>query len=31
MDVVTRGDYIPSQSPVRITEVHGNRIVVECV
>ncbi|MEE9369522.1 MAG: NfeD family protein [Pontiella sp.] len=29
IDVVTRGDYIPHQSPVRIMEVHGNRIVVE--
>ena len=29
MDVVTRGDYIPRQTIVRITEVHGNRIVVE--
>ena len=29
MDVVTLGDYIPRQSPVRIAEVHGNRIVVE--
>ncbi len=29
LDVVTYGDYIPNQSPVRITEVHGNRIVVE--
>lgn len=29
LDVVTYGDYIPQQSPVRIVEVHGNRIVVE--
>ncbi|HEY5621836.1 MAG TPA: NfeD family protein [Pontiella sp.] len=29
IDVVTLGDYIPRQTPVRITEVHGNRIVVE--
>ena len=29
LDVVTYGDYIPHQSPVRIVEVHGNRIVVE--
>ncbi|MEN7973180.1 MAG: NfeD family protein [Verrucomicrobiota bacterium] len=29
LDVVTHGDYIASQSPVRIVEVHGNRIVVE--
>jgi membrane-bound serine protease (ClpP class) len=29
IDVVTRGDYIPSQSSIRIAEVHGNRIVVE--
>ncbi len=29
IDVVTLGDYIPSQTPVRIVEVHGNRIVVE--
>ena len=29
IDVVTYGDYIARQSPVRIVEVHGNRIVVE--
>jgi membrane-bound serine protease (ClpP class) len=29
IDVVTFGDYIPRQTPVRIVEVHGNRIVVE--
>ena len=29
MDVVTRGDYIPRGTAVRIAEVHGNRIVVE--
>ena len=29
LDVVTFGDYIQKQSPVRIVEVHGNRIVVE--
>ena len=29
LDVVTYGDYIARQSPVRIVEVHGNRIVVE--
>ena len=29
LDVVTYGDYITRQSPVRIVEVHGNRIVVE--
>jgi membrane-bound serine protease (ClpP class) len=29
VDVVSRGDYIRQQSPVRIVEVHGNRIVVE--
>ena len=29
IDVVTRGDYIPHNTPVRIVEVHGNRIVVE--
>ncbi len=29
LDVVTHGDYISHQSPVRIVEVHGNRIVVE--
>jgi membrane-bound serine protease (ClpP class) len=28
-DVVTRGDYIPGNSAVRIVEVHGNRLVVE--
>lgn len=31
IDVVTYGDYIPRQSPVRIVEVHGNRIVVESI
>jgi len=31
LDVVTYGDYIPQQSPVRIVEVHGNRIVVEAI
>lgn len=29
IDVVTLGDYIIHQTPVRIVEVHGNRIVVE--
>ena len=29
MDVVTHGDYIRSKTPVRIVEVHGNRIIVE--
>jgi membrane-bound serine protease (ClpP class) len=29
IDVVTLGDYIPRQAPIRIVEVHGNRIVVE--
>ncbi len=29
IDVVTYGDYIARQTPVRIVEVHGNRIVVE--
>jgi membrane-bound serine protease (ClpP class) len=29
IDVVTLGDYIRRESPVRIVEVHGNRIVVE--
>lgn len=29
IDVVTHGDYIHRESPVRIVEVHGNRIVVE--
>jgi len=28
-DVVTLGDYIPRETPIRIVEVHGNRIVVE--
>jgi len=28
-DVVTLGDYIPRETPIRIIEVHGNRIVVE--
>jgi membrane-bound serine protease (ClpP class) len=31
IDVVTHGDYIAIQSPVRIVEVHGNRIVVEAI
>lgn len=29
IDVVTRGDFIPSQTEVVVVEVHGNRIVVE--
>jgi len=29
IDVVTYGDYIPRDTPVRIVEVHGNRIVVQ--
>lgn len=29
IDVVTLGDYIRRETPVRIAEVHGNRIVVE--
>jgi membrane-bound serine protease (ClpP class) len=29
MDVVTYGDYIRRDTPVRVVEVHGNRIVVE--
>ena len=29
IDVVTRGDYIPRQTNIRVIEVHGNRIVVE--
>jgi membrane-bound serine protease (ClpP class) len=29
IDVVTHGDYIRRETPVRIVEVHGNRIVVE--
>ena len=29
MDVVTNGEMIDSNSPVRIIEIHGNRIVVE--
>ena len=31
LDVVTYGDYIQGGTPVRIVEVHGNRIVVEGV
>ncbi|MBN2162120.1 MAG: nodulation protein NfeD [Pontiellaceae bacterium] len=31
MDVVSRGDYIPRQTPIRITEIHGNRVIVEQV
>jgi membrane-bound serine protease (ClpP class) len=29
IDVVTYGNYIANQTPVRVVEVHGNRIVVE--
>ncbi|MCF7818847.1 MAG: NfeD family protein, partial [Kiritimatiellales bacterium] len=29
LDVVTHGGYIRRDTPVRIVEVHGNRIVVE--
>jgi membrane-bound serine protease (ClpP class) len=29
IDVVTHGDYIRRETPLRIVEVHGNRIVVE--
>ena len=29
IDVVTYGDYIRREAPLRIVEVHGNRIVVE--
>ncbi len=29
IDVVTFGDYIRRETPIRIVEVHGNRIVVE--
>ncbi len=29
IDVVTLGDYIRRETPVRVVEVHGNRIVVE--
>lgn len=31
LDVVTRGEFIEVQSPVRIVEVHGNRVVVESI
>jgi len=31
IDVVTRGDFIPRDSLVRIVEIHGNRIIVERV
>lgn len=31
LNVVTRGDYIQSQSKICIVEVHGNRIVVETI
>ena len=31
LDVVTHGNYIPRATPIRITEVHGNRIVVDAV
>jgi len=29
LDVVTRGDFLPAGTPVRIVEAHGNRLVVE--
>ncbi len=29
LDVVTRGDFIPSKTEIRIVEIHGNRMVVE--
>ncbi|RKX42791.1 MAG: serine protease [Verrucomicrobia bacterium] len=29
IDVVTYGDYIRRETPIRVVEVHGNRIVVE--
>ena len=29
VDVVTHGDYIRHETPIRIVEVHGHRIVVE--
>ena len=29
IDVVTLGDYIRRETPIRIVEIHGNRIVVE--
>lgn len=31
LDVVTHGDYIARDTPVRIVEVHGSRIVVEAI
>lgn len=29
LDVVTRGEYLPAGTPVRIVETHGARIIVE--
>ena len=31
LDVVTRGDYLASGTPIRVVESHGNRIIVEAV
>jgi membrane-bound serine protease (ClpP class) len=31
LDVVTRGDYLASGTPIRVVEKHGNRIIVEAV
>jgi membrane-bound serine protease (ClpP class) len=31
LDVVTRGDYLASGTPIRVVETHGNRIIVEAV
>jgi membrane-bound serine protease (ClpP class) len=31
LDVITRGDFIEADQPVRIVETHGNRIIVEAI
>ena len=31
LDVVTRGDFLASGTPIRVVESHGNRIIVEAV
>jgi membrane-bound serine protease (ClpP class) len=31
LDVITRGEYIDADKPIRVVETHGNRIIVEAV
>ena len=31
LDVITRGDYLQSGTPIRIVECHGSRIIVEAI